>query len=90
MEPWKGSVDRPESVEANVTPPMHYVLCIDNGTYQISDNEFYLFFMTVDGVVRNAIKGCAKLPIWYFSCRPDSINAGLQIFRIGRSFPKFD
>ncbi|EJW80776.1 DNA repair protein Rad4 containing protein [Wuchereria bancrofti] len=30
MDPWCGTVDMPESLEANATVPMHYVVCIDN------------------------------------------------------------
>ncbi|VDO63960.1 unnamed protein product [Onchocerca flexuosa] len=30
MDPWYGSVDMPEGLEANATVPMHYVVCIDN------------------------------------------------------------
>ncbi|EFO26866.2 DNA repair protein Rad4 containing protein [Loa loa] len=30
LDPWTGSIDKPEAVEADATPPMHYVLCIDN------------------------------------------------------------
>ncbi|CAG9531860.1 unnamed protein product [Cercopithifilaria johnstoni] len=30
MDPWYGTVDMPESLEANATVPMHYVIAIDN------------------------------------------------------------
>ncbi|EJD74033.1 DNA repair protein Rad4 containing protein [Loa loa] len=30
IDPWCGTVDMPESLEANATVPMHYVVCIDN------------------------------------------------------------
>ncbi|VDO32528.1 unnamed protein product [Onchocerca flexuosa] len=30
LDPWTGSTNKPETVETDVTSPMHYVLCIDN------------------------------------------------------------
>ncbi|CAG9536469.1 unnamed protein product [Cercopithifilaria johnstoni] len=36
LDPWTGSVNKPETMEADATSPMHYVLCIDN-EYGIRD-----------------------------------------------------
>uniref|UniRef100_A0A8R1XPM6 Fe2OG dioxygenase domain-containing protein n=1 Tax=Onchocerca volvulus TaxID=6282 RepID=A0A8R1XPM6_ONCVO len=33
MDPWYGFVDMPESLEANATASMHYVVCIDNSKF---------------------------------------------------------
>uniref|UniRef100_A0A8R1XLP2 Rad4 beta-hairpin domain-containing protein n=1 Tax=Onchocerca volvulus TaxID=6282 RepID=A0A8R1XLP2_ONCVO len=30
LDPWTGSANKPETIETDVTSPMHYVLCIDN------------------------------------------------------------
>lgn len=29
MDTWKGTIDMPESMEADTTPPMHYVIAVD-------------------------------------------------------------
>ncbi|VIO93276.1 DNA repair protein Rad4 containing protein [Brugia malayi] len=34
LDPWTGSTNKPEAIEANATSPVHYVLCIDNGKFQ--------------------------------------------------------
>ncbi|VDO41182.1 unnamed protein product, partial [Brugia timori] len=34
LDPWTGSTNKPEAIEASATSPVHYVLCIDNGKFR--------------------------------------------------------